>query len=155
MRLPSSMPSKRPIKPAVNVEHLNPSSATGGGGVLGSLPDIEEQHAKTEDDDSASAALSPITPTTNKKRRASKQPASSGSGEGGPSSGGVKRTRTNTPWTASEEQRLKSMRDAGSSWSDIAKTFPTRTEGSVKKHWYKVGGRYHISPHPETQKDLY
>ncbi|KAI5851703.1 hypothetical protein DFP73DRAFT_471305 [Morchella snyderi] len=130
------MPSKRPIKPAVNVEHLNPSSATGGG-VLGPLPDIEEQHAKTEDDDSASAALSPITPTTNKKRRASKQPASSGSGEGGPSSGGVKRTRTNTPWTATEEQRLKSMRDAGNSWSDIAKTFPTRTEGSVKKHWYK------------------
>jgi len=31
------------------------------------------------------------------------------------------------------------MRDAGNSWSEIAKTFPTRTEGSVKKHWYKVG----------------
>jgi hypothetical protein len=49
-----------------------------------------------------------------------------------------KKGRTNTPWTPAEEQRLKQMRDQGKSWSEIAKTFPNRTEGSVKKHWYKV-----------------
>ena len=33
----------------------------------------------------------------------------------------AKKSRTNTPWTPAEEQRLKTMRDAGNSWSEIAK----------------------------------
>lgn len=37
-----------------------------------------------------------------------------------------KKGRTNTPWTAEEEQRLKTMRDAGRSWSEIAKVSATR-----------------------------
>lgn len=37
-----------------------------------------------------------------------------------------KKGRTNTPWTAEEEQRLKTMRDAGRSWSEIAKVRPVQ-----------------------------
>jgi hypothetical protein len=55
-----------------------------------------------------------------------------------PSGPPAKKGRTNTPWSPAEELRLKQMRDQGKSWSEIAKTFPNRTEGSVKKHWYKV-----------------
>jgi hypothetical protein len=33
----------------------------------------------------------------------------------------AKKSRTNTPWTLAEEQRLKTMRDAGNIWEDIAK----------------------------------
>ena len=33
----------------------------------------------------------------------------------------AKKSRTNTPWTPAEERRLKTMRDAGNSWSEIAK----------------------------------
>ncbi|USW49203.1 Putative SANT/Myb domain, Homeobox-like domain superfamily protein [Septoria linicola] len=110
--------------------------------------------------------LQQISPTNSRKRRASELdglPGSSSSNAsvfgnpvgllGGPGDldqGGlgassqppppnppVKKGRTNTPWTPAEELRLKQLRDQGSSWSEIAKTFPTRTEGSVKKHWYK------------------
>lgn len=33
----------------------------------------------------------------------------------------AKKSRTNTPWTPAEEQRLKTMRDDGNSWAEIAK----------------------------------
>ena len=33
----------------------------------------------------------------------------------------AKKSRTNTPWTPAEERRLKTMRDAGNTWSEIAK----------------------------------
>lgn len=33
----------------------------------------------------------------------------------------AKKIRTNIPWTPSEEQRLKIMRDAGNSWAEISK----------------------------------
>jgi len=151
------MMAKRPIKPAV--EQPNPSATTtsvstsedqqqqaqqqqqrgGAGGGSGSGGAGAGGGAGGQDVAPADVdTLSPTTPVSNKKRRALKQPAAASGAPtlAGPSTG-AKRTRTNTPWTAAEEQRLKNMRDAGNSWSEIAKTFPTRTEGSVKKHWYK------------------
>lgn len=110
-----------------------------------------------EQGDSQGGGVAP-QPPTRKRSRVSKAAAvaaaaasssSSGTtglgGNGGAEAGNAdpvtsppnKKSRTNTPWTPQEEQRLKQMRDAGNSWSEIAKTFPTRTEGSVKKHWYK------------------
>jgi hypothetical protein len=102
----------------------------------------------------SSAFGPPQSPTNPKKRRASGQPiapapptitASFAEPSGGPATAieqpaappPAKKGRTNTPWTPAEELRLKQMRDAGKSWSEIAKSFPARTEGSVKKHWYK------------------
>ena len=43
-----------------------------------------------------------------------------------------KKSRTNTPWTPSEEQRLKIMRDAGNSWGEIAKVGES---SSVPQQW--------------------
>lgn len=75
------------------------------------------------------ASLGPVTAT----------PASAAYGEPSAVSGGLpvvpapapemdppaqpapKKGRTNTPWTPAEEQKLKQMRDAGNSWSEIAK----------------------------------
>ncbi|KAF1916570.1 hypothetical protein BDU57DRAFT_516760 [Ampelomyces quisqualis] len=107
---------------------------------------------------SQSSAHPLLTPTANRKRKSvtlSKPPEIMSNSTGGadaqasnaaPPAAPVdasapepkfKKSRTNTPWTPAEELRLKQMRDAGNSWSEIAKTFPQRTEGSVKKHWYK------------------
>lgn len=46
----------------------------------------------------------------------------------------AKKGRINVPWTPGEEQRLKSMRDAGQSWSDIAKV-----SGSIVAPPYTAG----------------
>ncbi|KAG0651257.1 hypothetical protein D0Z07_1844 [Hyphodiscus hymeniophilus] len=43
----------------------------------------------------------------------------------------AKKSRTNTPWTPAEEQRLRTMRDAGNSWADIAKVGCAEVEVGV------------------------
>ncbi|KAI9801875.1 MAG: hypothetical protein M1833_002189 [Piccolia ochrophora] len=52
-------------------------------------------------------------------------PPVEGGGEPTASPPPAKKSRTNTPWSPAEEQRLKAMRDAGNSWSEIAKGHPT------------------------------
>ncbi|KAE9993029.1 hypothetical protein EG327_006811 [Venturia inaequalis] len=44
----------------------------------------------------------------------------------------AKKGRTNTPWTPAEELRLKHMRDAGKSWSEIAK--PLTPKQATSQH---------------------
>ncbi|KAH7561496.1 hypothetical protein BM1_02600 [Bipolaris maydis] len=45
----------------------------------------------------------------------------------------AKKSRTNTPWTPAEELRLKQMRDAGNSWSEIAKCEEALVQGRKTK----------------------
>ncbi|PBP25738.1 hypothetical protein BUE80_DR003355 [Diplocarpon rosae] len=73
-------------------------------------------------------------PRSSAASAAGEEPSMTGSFMAPPS---AKKSRTNIPWTSVEEQKLKTMRDAGNSWAAIAESFPSRTEGSVKKHWYK------------------
>ncbi|EQL37111.1 MYB DNA-binding domain-containing protein, variant 2 [Blastomyces dermatitidis ER-3] len=82
-------------------------------------------------------APAPAAPNPRKRREGNTTTTSITGAPTAPEPTVKKKGRTNTPWTAEEEQRLKTMRDAGNTWSEIAKTFPLRTEGSVKKHWYK------------------
>ncbi|KAF4262019.1 hypothetical protein CNMCM8812_001102 [Aspergillus fumigatus] len=63
----------------------------------------------------SSAAAAMAAPVTSASADATQTPQSA------PEAAPKKKGRTNTPWTAEEEQRLKTMRDAGRSWSEIAK----------------------------------
>jgi hypothetical protein len=66
----------------------------------------------------SSAAATMAAPVTSASADATQNPQSA------PEAAPKKKGRTNTPWTAEEEQRLKTMRDAGRSWSEIAKVRP-------------------------------
>ena len=108
------------------------------------VPPVVE-HTQVDAPLGGAVSQAPIRKRSRVSKAAAAAAAASSGGNGGDGTGaeGVtsppnKKSRTNTPWTPQEEQRLKQMRDAGKSWSEIARTFPNRTEGSVKKHWYKV-----------------
>jgi len=126
---PPELPS---LQPAASFTTANPEAHTGAQPPLPSptsrkrksvtLGLSQEQMAGTADSAEAQASSAVLPPTADVD--AAQEPK-------------TKKSRTNTPWTPAEELRLKQMRDAGNSWSEIAKTFPQRTEGSVKKHWYK------------------
>lgn len=45
-----------------------------------------------------------------------------------------KKSRTNTPWSPAEEQRLKIMRDAGNTWGEIAKVRWLPYHGVAGRH---------------------
>ena len=135
--------SRRPIKPAINPDQQQQLHIVSANSAQDDKQDLGVGGPGVDDDD----LLSPATPTAinkNKRKAQNQSGAASQASVAAPApSTPAKRPRTNTPWTATEEQRLKNMRDAGNSWSENAKTFPTRTEGSVKKHWYKVSRTFH------------
>lgn len=73
--------------------------------------------------------LNPFAPPSISSSAAFSDPGGLGEGSGAyaepmSSTQSAKKSRTNTPWSPAEEQRLKTMRDAGSSWSEIAKVGP-------------------------------
>ncbi|KAH7066258.1 hypothetical protein BKA63DRAFT_537565 [Paraphoma chrysanthemicola] len=155
----STSPStKRSLKPSPTAAPLQHNSHYATPIELPSLQPAAP--VTTASQESRATAQPPLTPTSSRKRKsislnqppenmassagdagtqapantAAPQPAEADAPAQEPK---PKKSRTNTPWTPAEELRLKQMRDSGNSWSEIAKTFPQRTEGSVKKHWYK------------------
>ena len=60
-----------------------------------------------------------------------------------PQSGNKKTPRKNIPWTAAEEHLLKTMRDAGTSWGDIAKVWPSPGFEKNEANFWWYDSRFH------------
>ncbi|KAF1990380.1 hypothetical protein K402DRAFT_325300, partial [Aulographum hederae CBS 113979] len=137
----SASPSQLPMSAETSAMPQMSHQAEGGfSGFAQPPPPSPSNPRKRTASQSQQIAPSPIAPSPSTSAPGFSESSAMMAGSGEESSAQPpppKKGRTNTPWTPGEEQRLKTMRDAGHSWSEIAKTFPARTEGSVKKHWYK------------------
>jgi len=138
----ATSPSTLPPEPAAVQSPVPPSPATAAT-TLSTLPPSPPNPRKRRasqnlESDLAGPPTRPSGPGEGSSSAAPTAiPSTAGPAQPAPEEGVKKKGRTNTPWTAAEEQLLKQMRDAGKSWGEIARAFPSRTEGSVKKHWYK------------------
>jgi hypothetical protein len=136
----SSSSTKRNLKPspiAANTQHNSHYPANT------ELPSLQPAAPlTTAGQESHAGVQAPPAPTANRKRKSvslNQPPENMASSTGGteaqassaaPQAADVdaaaqepkpKKSRTNTPWTPAEELRLKQMRDAQNSWSEIAK----------------------------------
>lgn len=115
--VPYSAPPELPsLQPAVSFTTANQEAHPGAQPPLPSptsrkrksvtLGQSQDQMASTSDSAEAQASSAALPPAADVD--ATQEPK-------------TKKSRTNTPWTPAEELRLKQMRDAGNSWSEIAK----------------------------------
>ena len=115
--VPYSAPPELPsLQPAVSFTTANQEAHPGAQPPLSSptsrkrksvtLEQSQDQMASTSDSAEAQASSAALPPAPDVD--ATQEPK-------------TKKSRTNTPWTPAEELRLKQMRDAGNSWSEIAK----------------------------------
>ncbi|KAL1798254.1 hypothetical protein ACET3X_002291 [Alternaria dauci] len=137
----SSSPStKRSLKPSPIAANPQPTVLYPGPPELPSLQPAAS--STTANQDAQPGPQSPLSSPTSRKRKSvtlgqSQEAMASTSDSAGAQAGSAalpptadfdtaqepkaKKSRTNTPWTPAEELRLKQMRDAGNSWSEIAK----------------------------------
>jgi hypothetical protein len=137
----SSPPStKRSLKPSLIAASLPPSTRPAGHPELPSLQPATS--LTTANQDAHAGAHQPQPSPTSRKRKSvtlgqSQEPMAGTTERAEPQASSAappppaevdaaqepkaKKSRTNTPWTPAEELRLKQMRDAGNSWSEIAK----------------------------------
>lgn len=94
---------------------------------------VQQQQQHQQSQQQAPSRKRPQSPTAGSTMMAAPAGSAGGVMEGDPNAlpapvepAPKKKGRTNTPWTAEEEQRLKTMRDAGRSWSEIAKVRPVQ-----------------------------